>query len=123
MRLMPFIAHAVFAFSLLAFGYTIKNYLSLTRVTLPVLEAVAPVTADKTVQAIALHLPTSHQGNSARKLVQSQANQLRMFHEHWLSHTQLHLVYVRNQLIAWAIVSLFSFILVVLSHGRHKTAA
>lgn len=121
-KLAPLIAHLVFAVSLSVLVYTAKNYLALTRITVPIIEAVSPVADDRTVQIITRLLPESDQGKGARKLVQGQANMLRALHESWLADTQLQVAYARNQLILLVLLSTLAAGLVIVLHVRAKDA-
>jgi hypothetical protein len=114
-------AHFVFGLSLLVLGYAAKNYFGLKAIV-PGIEAVSPVSADTTARVISLQLPESDRGDVARRLVQSQANQLQMLHEHWLAHMQFHVIYARNQFIAWALLSTLALALVVILHFAGRAA-
>lgn len=114
-------AHVLFGLSLLVLGYAAKNYFGLKAIV-PGIEAVSPVTADATARVISLQLPESDGGDVARRLVQSQANELHTLHEHWLAHMQFHVIYARNQFIAWALLSTLALGLVVILHFARRAA-
>ena len=121
-KLAPLIAHLLFGLCVVALGYSAKNYFGLTMVVVPTIEAIGPVAVDKTTQAISLQLPASRPGESARRLAHGQARELRLLHESWLTFTQIHVLYARNQLIAWSLMSALSLVLVIALHARPKNA-
>jgi len=110
------LAHIMFAMSLLALGYAAKSYVLLVEVLEPNVEALAPVTAEKIAEAISLQLPASEQGESARTLLHGQVGELRTLHETWLALTKSQVIYARIQLIASALVCAVSLGLLAVLH-------
>lgn len=120
MKVAQLITHVALGLSLLMLVHTAKSYLGLTNIILPTIETASPVTANKTAEVISLQLPNSEHGESARRLVQSQTNEIHMLHQSWLAHTQLQLLDARYQLIGWTLLSALSLGLTVALHVRSR---
>jgi hypothetical protein len=122
-RFAPWIAHVIFIVSVLALGYSAKNYLWLTRGETQVVNALAPVGASKVAEAISLQLPGTKSGKGASSLARNQARELHALHNTWLDLTRSHVIYARNQLIFWALLSALSLSLVFVLHSRKRMGA
>jgi hypothetical protein len=107
----------------LALGYSAKNYLWLTRGETQVVNALTPVGASKVAEAISLQLPDTKSGKGAGSLAHSQARELHALHNTWLDLTRSHVIYARNQLIFWALLSVLSLWLAFVLHSRKGKAA
>jgi hypothetical protein len=117
------LAHIALAISFFALAHTASNYYLFVKVIEPSVEALAPVTADKTAEAISLQLPQSARGDSARALAQGQASEMRLLQDAWLTQTRAQGSGLQFQLLAWALVWITSLGLVIVQNRSRARAA
>ena len=102
------LSHALFVVSLAFVGYSLRVYLVLADIVLPSIE---------------FFRPASSVAASSVSSSPAVSEELARLHGMWSSQAAAHLEFARNQLIAWGVVLLASFVsIVVLHRARHNAS-
>ena len=114
--------HVLLAVSIFMAAYSARNYYALAQVVLPSVEALAPVTVSKVNEAIALRISDNTEGQAAKRMLESHAEEMRMLHSSWLAQAEAHATFARNSLFAWLLALVASGAVVALQFKQAKSA-
>jgi hypothetical protein len=101
-KLQPIFLAAYLATGVAAFGasYSYKNYVVGERIALPTIQALAPIPAAVSLQAIAPHVAPDERSR-VLDVVRLRLDESEMLHREWVKHMELKQELLKNELSLW----------------------